>query len=79
MGNIYGYVRVSTQEQNEDRQIRQWRKRTCRRKIFMWTNSVLDSFRIPQNHIIWAAAALGYLVAEGAALKKKAGVIKYIR
>lgn len=45
----------------------------------MWTNSVLDSFGIPQNHIIWAAVALGYPVAEGAALKKKAGVIKYIR
>lgn len=40
--------------------------------------SVLNDFGIPENHIIWAAVALGYPYHEGTLLKKKKDVIKYI-
>ncbi len=40
--------------------------------------SVLDAFGIPENHIVWAAVALGYPVSEGAALKKKEDVVRYV-
>lgn len=40
--------------------------------------SVLDEFEIPENHVVWAAIALGYPVADGAALKKKTDVVKFV-
>lgn len=40
--------------------------------------TVLDDFEIPVNHIIWATVALGYPYNEGAVLKKRADVVKYI-
>ncbi|MCM1173571.1 MAG: AMP-binding protein [Blautia sp.] len=41
--------------------------------------TVLDDFKIPENHVIWAAVAMGYPYCEGAVLKKRMDVIKYIR
>lgn len=40
--------------------------------------TVLDEFRVPENHIVWAAIALGYAVSDGAALKKKENVVKFV-
>lgn len=40
--------------------------------------TVLDDFGIPAKHIVWAAIALGYPYSEGAVLKKREDVIKYI-
>lgn len=40
--------------------------------------NLLDNFEIPRNHTIWVALALGYPVAEGAFLKKKTEVVKFI-
>ena len=39
---------------------------------------LLDTFGIPENHTIWACVALGYPVAEGALLKKKENVIRFV-
>lgn len=39
---------------------------------------LLDSYGIPENHIVWAAVALGWTVAEGARLQKKENVVVYI-
>lgn len=39
---------------------------------------VLDDFGIPENHIVWSAVALGYPYSEGAVLKKRMDVIKYV-
>lgn len=38
MKEVYGYVRVSTKEQNEDRQVLALRKRRCRGRISIWIN-----------------------------------------
>ncbi|MCM1101477.1 MAG: AMP-binding protein [Clostridium sp.] len=40
--------------------------------------TVLDDFEVPENHIIWASVALGYPYSEGAMLKKRTDVIKYV-
>lgn len=40
--------------------------------------TVLDEFGVPENHIVWAAIALGYAVSDGAALKKKEDVVKFV-
>ena len=38
-GSTYGYVRVSTQEQNEARQMDAMRELSIPEKIFSWTSS----------------------------------------
>lgn len=40
--------------------------------------TVLDDFAIPENHVVWSMIALGYPYREGAALKKRTDVIRYI-
>ena len=40
--------------------------------------TVLDDIGIPANHTVWASVALGYPMAEGAKLKKKENVVRYI-
>lgn len=40
--------------------------------------TVLDDFGIPKNHIVWSMVALGYPYSDGAALKKRTDVIKYV-
>ena len=40
--------------------------------------SLLDSYDIPQNHVVWSMIALGYPVTEGALLKKKTDVVKWV-
>lgn len=40
--------------------------------------AVLDSFGIPENHVVWSMIALGYPVAEGTLLKKKNDVVAWI-
>ena len=39
---------------------------------------VLDKYKIPENHIIWASIALGYPLSDGAALVKKTDVVYYV-
>lgn len=39
MGNIYAYVRVSTLQQNEDRQVIAMSEVQVPEKIFMWKSS----------------------------------------
>ncbi len=40
--------------------------------------NLLDDFEIPENHIVWAAVALGYPYHEGSLLKKRGDVVKYV-
>lgn len=40
--------------------------------------SVLDQFGVPGHHVVWATIALGYAVSDGAALKKKENVVKFV-
>ncbi len=40
--------------------------------------TVLDQFGIPENHIVWATIALGYAISDGAVLKKKENVVKFV-
>lgn len=40
--------------------------------------SILNSFEIPQQHIVWGMAALGYPVEESKDKKRKEGTIHYI-
>ena len=40
--------------------------------------SLLDSYGVPQNHIVWSMIGLGYPVAEGAQLQKKTDVVQWI-
>lgn len=47
MGNLYGYIRVSTRDQNEDRQLIALRELKSRRKHFMDKQSGKD-FNRPQ-------------------------------
>ena len=39
MGNIYGYIRVSSTDQNEDRQRILCTERASDRRTFLWTSS----------------------------------------
>lgn len=39
---------------------------------------VLDSYGIPETHIVWSTIALGYPAADGVLLKKKANVVSWI-
>lgn len=39
MGNVYGYIRVSSTDQNEDRQLIAMQKMEVQRKICILTNS----------------------------------------
>lgn len=39
MANVYGYVRVSTRDQNEDRQMIALQELNIPEKIFLWTSS----------------------------------------
>lgn len=41
--------------------------------------NILNEFKIPQNHIVWGMAAIGYPAKSGVASERKEGVIKYIR
>ena len=41
--------------------------------------NILNEFNIPQNHIVWGMAALGYPEKQGVAHERKDGIIKYIR
>lgn len=40
--------------------------------------TLLDSYDIPANHIVWAAIALGYPVSDGAKMQKKDDVVRYV-
>lgn len=44
----------------------------------MPVKELLDNYEIPENHIIWAAVALGYPVANGVALAKRENVIHFV-
>lgn len=39
---------------------------------------LLDSYEIPENHVIWSMIGLGYPVAEGAFLQKKKDVVRWV-
>lgn len=41
--------------------------------------NLLNEFGIPQNHIVWGMASLGYPAKPGVAHERKDGIIKYIR
>ncbi|MDS0524674.1 nitroreductase family protein [Clostridium sp. SHJSY1] len=41
--------------------------------------SLLSSFEIPENHIVWGIAALGYAAAETKAHSRNENVIKYVK
>jgi nitroreductase len=41
--------------------------------------SLLSSFEIPENHIVWGVAALGYATNEAKVNSKNENVIKYIK
>lgn len=40
--------------------------------------SLLDSYGIPENHIVWSMLALGYPLSEGVLLKKNENVVTWI-
>lgn len=40
--------------------------------------SLLDSYGIPMNHIVWSTIALGYPVSDGVALAKNSEVVHYV-
>lgn len=39
---------------------------------------VLDSYGIPERHTVWASVAIGYPVADGAALAKRENVVRFV-
>ena len=39
---------------------------------------ILDSYGIPENHIVWGMAALGYASTTSPAPERKAGTIKFV-
>ena len=41
--------------------------------------NVLTSFQIPENHIVWGMASIGYAVSIPKAHEKKNGVIKFVK
>ncbi|MBD7912155.1 MULTISPECIES: nitroreductase family protein [Clostridium] len=41
--------------------------------------ALLSDFEIPENHIVWGIAALGYAAIEGKAHEKNENVIKYVK
>lgn len=40
--------------------------------------SILDEFGVPQQHIVWYMAALGYPLEEGKLLAQKGNVVVYV-
>ncbi len=48
MGNLYGYIRVSTRDQNEDRQLIALRELKIPEKTFLWISSPARDFNRPQ-------------------------------
>ena len=47
MGKKYGYVRVSTREQNEDRQLYSMQESGVEKKTSLWTNSLAAALSAP--------------------------------
>ena len=47
LGEIYGYIRVSTREQNEDRQRIALREIAVPEKNILWTNSQERTLSVP--------------------------------
>lgn len=41
--------------------------------------SILDSFGVPENHIVWGSAALGYAAKESPVPERKSGTIKFVK
>lgn len=39
---------------------------------------ILNDFGVPENHIVWGSAALGYAFEESTAPKRKNGTIKFV-
>jgi long-chain acyl-CoA synthetase len=40
--------------------------------------SLLDSYGVPESHVVWSMLALGYPVADGVLLKKNTDVVTWI-
>lgn len=40
---------------------------------------VLNEFGVPENHIVWGMASIGYPAKPGTAKERKDGIIKYVR
>lgn len=41
--------------------------------------SILNDFEIPENHIVWGIASIGYPAKSGILKERKEGIVKYIR
>ena len=41
-------------------------------------SEILTEFGVPKNHTVWSTIAMGYSLTEGAFLKKKENVIKFV-